>query len=116
MEIVAKFKFDQFYPQIRRKYFTMIDWFSFVGGILGLFFGFSILSAFEIIFHATRRMFNWKLSIISPDNRIFWRRKHSVQKLMNNFELTVYLRDLMKDSTVHSFRYIFGEDFKVIER
>lgn len=57
MKVVANFKDDNFYPQVRRKYFTTIDWFSFIGGILGLFFGFSFISGFEITFHALMGVF-----------------------------------------------------------
>ena len=100
MEIIAKFKADSFYPQIRKKYFTMIDWFSFVGGILGLFFGFSFLSAFEVVFHVSRGLFGGKRNKVEKHQRSFW----------------IYLNNLLKDSSVHGFKYIFGDEFKMIER
>jgi len=116
MEIVAKFKSDNFYPQIRRKYFTMIDWFSFVGGILGLFFGFSILSAFEIIFHFSRGLFSWRLSRIFKNDKIFWTRRLSLKELVDKFNLSTYLKNLMKDIfLVVTLRLTKGK-FEILQR
>ena len=112
MEVIAKFKDDSFYPQIKRKYFTMIDWFSFVGGILGLFFGFSFLSAFEIIFHASRDLFGEKNCRISRTRKLFWKRKQKV----DSGSAAAYINHLCKNSSIHSFQYIFGSDFRLMER
>jgi len=112
--IIANFKDDSFYPQIRKKYFTMIDWFSFVGGILGLFFGFSFLSAFEIIFHA------WMLIVKIGGCKRFWNKDRFFRikqfKISKSIKYFKYFENFMKNSTVHSFRYIFGNDLKILER
>ena len=42
---------------IRKKQFTIVDFLSFVGGLLGLFAGFSALSFVELIYWFTIRVF-----------------------------------------------------------
>jgi len=113
MSITAKFKDDSFYPQIRRKYFTLIDWFSFVGGILGLFFGFSFLSAFEIIFHAWMLTFGGKSNRFRNDQRIVWIQKETDGKLSKTLK---YLKLFMRSSSIHGLKYIPSGNVKLLER
>lgn len=44
-----KFKPGDHFPIVRRKHFTVIELFAFVGGLLGLFLGISVVSFAEII-------------------------------------------------------------------
>ncbi|XP_070505945.1 pickpocket protein 28-like [Chironomus tepperi] len=113
LEVVAKFKQDSFYPQIRRKYFTMIDWFSFVGGILGLFFGFSFLSAFEIIFHVLQGLAGLIINCRKQQSN-----RHQVDgaELKTSRKVFEYFRKFMTESSIHGFNYIFGDDMKIYER
>ena len=105
-QLVAKFNDDSFYPQIRQKYFTMIDWFSFVGGILGLFFGFSFLSAFEVIFHVTRGIFEKILSTVFRMER----------NILHSDGIREYFRKFLNLSSIHSFSYIGKDDLNKLER
>ena len=105
ISVIANFKDDSFYPQIKRKYFTMIDWFSFVGGILGLFFGFSILSAVEIIFHF------WMM--------IFGRKYEAEAESRNHMKLKKfqeYFKEFLRNSSIHSFQYLSKSDLRMSER
>ena len=110
MKAKANFKDDNFYPQIRRKYFTTIDWFSFVGGILGLFFGFSFLSGVEIIFHIFVGIFrsNWvnRKEIIVNRQRI----APNVRKFRE------YFQSFLNNSTIHGFGYVSNYKLKVYEK
>lgn len=45
------FKSNEFYPTVNERQFTEIDFVSYLGGTLGLFAGFSVLTAFEVISH-----------------------------------------------------------------
>jgi len=103
MKIAVKFRDDYFFPQVRRKYFTMIDWFSFIGGILGLFFGFSFLSAFEIIFHVLKGVFDGK-SVINF-------------KVTKRFTKVIeYCQQFLINSSIHSFKYIADKNYKLSEK
>jgi len=114
MSITAKFKAESFYPQIRRKYFTLIDWFSFVGGILGLFFGFSFLSAFEIVFHAWMLTFGGKSNRLKQNEKIiFWIKKETDGKLN---KILKYLKLFMRSSSIHGLKYIPSGNVKLLER
>ena len=113
IKIVANFKDDSFYPLIRRKYFTMIDWFSFVGGILGLFFGFSFLSAFEIAFHVWMGVFGERTKSTWNDEKIFLREPKTVGSLMKIWK---YVQKFLENSSIHSFSYVSRSDSKMSER
>lgn len=113
-DIRVNFKVDNVYPQIRRKYFTMIDWFSFVGGFLGLFFGFSFLSGFEIMFHVfrgfqkkskTKKLLKVKNSWIKESKMI-----QKIKKAQK------YLSCFLRSSSIHGFSYIGDEDLSAINR
>ena len=107
------FKDDSFYPQIRKKYFTIIDWFSFVGGIFGLFFGFSFLSAFEIVFHV------W-MSLFGGNSRRHLKIKKMFTKTsrINKFFEKVgdHLKEFLENSSIHSCVYIADSKLKIYER
>ena len=107
MKISVKFRDDYFFPQVRRKYFTMIDWFSFIGGILGLFFGFSFLSAFEIIFLVLKGVFDGKSVNLSVLNF----------KATNRFTKVIeYCQQFLINSSIHSFKYIADKNYKLSEK
>lgn len=50
-----KFADTDFNPMRRKRQFTIIDFFSNIGGVLGLFAGISVLSIFEIPYFFTLR-------------------------------------------------------------
>lgn len=51
------FKEKEFISMKRIREFTIFDFFSYVGGLLGLFTGISVLSLFEILYFFTLRLF-----------------------------------------------------------
>ncbi|XP_050514292.1 pickpocket protein 28-like isoform X1 [Diabrotica virgifera virgifera] len=61
-QLVIYFKKVNFIPHVRSELYGHLDFLSNVGGLLGLFIGFSLLSLFEIIYFMTIRIFcNMKL-------------------------------------------------------
>ncbi|XP_070507966.1 uncharacterized protein [Chironomus tepperi] len=113
-DIRVNFKVDSVYPQIRRKYFTMIDWFSFVGGFLGLFFGFSFISGFEIVFHLFRGIHynerNEKLMKI----RKSWIEDSKMTRFV--WKVRRYMKSFFKSSYIHGLSYIGDENLKTVDR
>jgi hypothetical protein len=91
----------------------MIDWFSFVGGFLGLFFGFSFLSAVEIIFHILRRIFKCKTHKRAKKLQI-WRNFSRTGSVLSGIRR--YFREFMTSSSIHSLSYIGDKNLKIIER
>lgn len=47
--VQVEFVQDEFYPTIKQRQFTEINFLSYIGGTLGLFAGFSVLTVFEIL-------------------------------------------------------------------
>lgn len=88
---------------IRKKQFNELDFLSFVGGLLGLFAGFSAISFVEFIYWFTVRLLiemcqKTKLQVHpvgSNENQ-----QVSVKKS--------YFESYFKESTIHGLRLIFG--------
>lgn len=55
-QLSFKFSDETFNPMRRIRLFTVNDFFSYVGGVLGLFAGISVLSFFEIFYFFTLRV------------------------------------------------------------
>jgi Amiloride-sensitive sodium channel len=55
-EVTFQYKSESFNPYILKRQFTELDFFSYTGGALGLFLGFSVLSFIEIIYYFTIRI------------------------------------------------------------
>lgn len=108
-----RFSAAEFYPTIRRKHFTQIEIFSFVGGLLGLFLGFSVLSFAEIIyFIAFGLMGKVKKRRVSPVVGITLApRTNGAVTLIQGFCL-----NYMKTSSIHSFIYIADVTRSKVER
>lgn len=54
--ITMKWKDSDYFPMVRFQEYKLTDFFSFFGGILGLFAGISVLSVFEIFYFLTLRL------------------------------------------------------------
>jgi len=96
-----KFKAKDFHPLVRKKNFSILDFISFAGGLLGLLAGFSALSAFEIFYFFFIKMWT------EGSNRVFTRNARFQE---NNFG---YLDKFLKSTSVHTLNYISIERRKV---
>ena len=96
----------------KRKVFTSVDIFSLIGGFLGLFAGFSFLSAGEIILHFIIYPFITLKKSSSTKVRPFLEEK--TQKPLNI--IIVYILAYLEDSSIHSFKYFGDRKKKLVER
>lgn len=87
------FKSAQFYPSVVQKQLTTLDFVSYCGGSLGLFLGFSALSAIEIIYYFTLRLifYNLEKKIVS----ICREPSEGTSKKQN------YFVEVMRNSSIH---------------
>lgn len=89
---------------IRKKQFTAVDFLSFVGGILGLFAGFSALSFVELIYWFGIRVFVRKFTKI--DSKVH--PIENVQAGKSKFvEIKEFLKFYLSESSIHGFGFIF---------
>jgi hypothetical protein len=100
------FKSVDFFPMIRQQQLTALDVVSYCGGSLGLFLGFSALSAIEIVYYLTLRSIcvkrqQLKVSIATANNE-------SIKKN--------YLAEFSESSTVHGFNQVNMRSRHFIER
>lgn len=104
-----RFSATEFFSTVRRKHFTQIEIFAFVGGLLGLFLGFSVLSFAEIIYFI----------IFESLKKIRTRKVSPNQGVISNERIGLvlgYWLSFMKNSSVHSFMYIADVTRSKLER
>ena len=111
-DVNVKFKSQEFFPLIRRKQFSLVEFFSFVGGLLGLFAGFSVLSFVELIYYFTLRIGfkkcksnNCKVSPMTPRGP---KVKITCRQRLVNMMLGVksYIHLYFNESSIHGMKYI----------
>ena len=89
---------------IRKKQFTAVNFLSFVGGILGLFAGFSALSFVELIYWFVIRVFVGKFTKI---NSKVHPTDDTPAKRSKFVELKEFLQSYLNESSIHGFGFIF---------
>ena len=108
IEFEIQFGISEIFAVKRRKTVTNIDILSLIGGFLGLFAGFSFLSAGEIILHF----------VINPLDMLVKRKSTRVHAILYNTKpkweskIWNYVVDFLKNSSIHSFSHI-GNNKKI---
>jgi hypothetical protein len=88
---------------IRKKQFNEVDFLSFVGGLLGLFAGFSALSFIEAIYWTFGCVVSWIVRF----------KKNSVRPSVTEQDQTDenrqknLIKEFFSESSIHGFAYIF---------
>ena len=104
-----KFRYN---PIIWKKQFNELDFISYIGGLLGLLAGISVLSIGEVIYWITTRLFRCRISESST-------RVVPLDEGLNNNEnriakVKVYVLKYLEESSIHGLRYLL--DGKVLQR
>jgi hypothetical protein len=98
----------QFFPFILQQQLTVIDFLSYCGGSLGLFLGFSLISAVELAYYFTLRVLCVKIqrNIVEPE-------ESGVSDRVNQKDC---MADIMESSTIHGFNQVAKEKRSYFER
>jgi hypothetical protein len=99
-EFRANFADQQIFPLRKSKKFSYVDILSYVGGLLGLFTGFSFLSAVEIFYIFVIKAFFKKSSKVEPFTP------------NSTWKVSSIVHFYFEQSSVHSFNYIGKEKRK----
>lgn len=112
-KIFVKMLADSVHATRRRLSTTFVDFMSFVGGLLGLFLGFSFLSAAEVLYYF----------IIQPLIKMMQTNSSTVHPTETNEQSTVdssyckkFITDMLQSSSIHSLGSVGSRDKGVIER
>jgi hypothetical protein len=100
------FKDSEFFPFVLKQQLTTLDFVSYCGGSLGLFLGFSALSAVEIVYYLTVRWMFLK----------YKKRRVSSEQSEDQTKPKNYLAELMENSSIHGFNQIVKKNRHVVER
>lgn len=98
--ILVFFKYPDFFPNILKQQLTTLDFISYCGGALGLFLGFSAVSAIEIVYYFSVRIWfdrkqHTKVSSFNESNAT------SDDSSSNNF-----LVQVMNSTSIHGFNHV----------
>ena len=107
--ILVKMVVNSVLPTRRRLSTTFVDFMSFVGGLLGLFAGFSFLSAAEVIYHF----------IILPLMKLLRRGSstvHPIEATADSFVFKRFLINNFKNSSIHGLGNVGSMSKSVVER
>jgi hypothetical protein len=100
------YKYPDFFPLILQQQLTTLDFVSYCGGSLGLFLGFSLISAIEIVYYCTLR--------------ILFRSRQSMrvvsEEASDEPEKKSYLAEAIGSSTIHGFNQITSKNRHIAER
>jgi hypothetical protein len=104
--VLVLFKYPEFFPKIIQLQLSTIDFLSYCGGSLGLFLGFSALSAVEFLYYFTLRMFCKRMG------------KKAVAPYLEEDEEPSknYLVELMDSSSVHGCNQVVMKHRNCFER
>jgi hypothetical protein len=103
--MVVFFKNVDFFPLVFQQQLSTLDFVSYCGGSLGLFLGFSVISAIEVVYYFTLRL-------------LFASTRRS--KVNSGGEARTkprsYIAEAVGSSSIHGFNQIAMKDRHVVER
>jgi hypothetical protein len=100
------YKYPDFFPLILQQQLTTLDFVSYCGGSLGLFLGFSLISAIEIVYYCTLRI------LFGSRQRM----RVSPEEVSDEPEQKSYLAEAIGSSTIHGFNQITMKNRHIAER
>lgn len=108
----VSFKKTLFNQSIRKKNFIVLDFLSFVGGFLGLFAGFSVLSFVEMVYWIFGQMCKLLIRQKIPQTSIIKVKSIITEKsefrLVKQAGLENLIPTFFNESSVHGFNFIFN--------
>jgi uncharacterized membrane protein len=105
-QLLVFFKSASFFPFLLQQNLGLLDFLAYCGGFLGLFLGFSVLSAVELVYFFTVRMILRK----KASNR--------VEENTNSMQLSAadIATEVFKLSTIHGFKNCVNKQSPLAER
>lgn len=118
MTLSIAYDIDSVFALRKKRSYGIVEIFSFVGGILGLFAGFSVISGFEVLYYfviysCLKRRKKLDILKVHPiENNDFSDTK--TQKFGN--KLWRFSQEILQNSSIHSFSQIGGDKKVWIDR
>ena len=107
-----EFSSDTFFGLIRKKSHTTLEFFSFIGGILNLFAGFSVLSGVEIFYY----FLIYPCLEMREKNKVRPKIVKRKPKILKKRNLMRFIMKMLEGSSIHSFSQIGRDGKRPFER
>jgi hypothetical protein len=109
LDVKITFGGDKVNNLIRKQQFNELDFLSYIGGLLGLFAGFSVLSFAELVYWFSIRVCLEKMRRVSskvvPLIRIPALRSTKIDTFRN------YIKNYLQESSIHGLSYLSDGQF-----
>jgi hypothetical protein len=100
------FKDSEFFPLIFQQQLTTLDFVSYCGSLMGLFLGFSVISAIEVVYYFTLRIFCAKKQS----------KKVTPLEVTSEPSQDSYLTEVLQNSSIHGFNQTAKSNRHIFER
>lgn len=121
--IIVQFEKDEFYPSIKQRQFTGINFLSYIGGTLGLFAGFSVLTVFELLIYFLVRFCLNLLKTRSKMFKVHPKKSIPAVKIKKHLKFPSLLktplkfgRSYLENSSIHGITHASQKNLSLIER
>lgn len=104
VEFKVRFRPGDHFPIVRRQHFTVTEIFAFIGGLLGLFLGFSVVSFAEVVNVMLQPLLKMFSSVISFSPIRFFQKTNRFFKAFD--KIKSYIGFFLKKSSIHSFNFM----------
>lgn len=109
VDVTFAYQKDKYNPLVRKQQFNELDFFSYFGGLLGLFAGISMISIIEGIYWFTVRLFESRLAqsstTVTPLNQ------NSAPKTEKFVKIWKFVVHFFKNSSIHGLQFLVGSNW-----
>lgn len=96
-------------PLVKKQQFNEIDFFSYFGGLLGLFAGISVISIVEAVYWFSIQLFESRF--IRSSTKVVPFTKFVIEKDYEIVKIKEFVVKFFNESSIHGLRYIVGSNY-----
>lgn len=119
--ITVEFGKDEYYPTIKQRQFTGINFLSYIGGTLGLFAGFSFLTVFELLIYFGLRSCLGSITKKNNQKKVWPIKMNLKLKKLSKVPRFVQVplmfgQSYVENSSIHGINHASQKNLSAIER
>jgi hypothetical protein len=107
--VTIEFGEVKYNPLVKKQQFNEIDFFSYFGGLLGLFAGISVLSIVETVYWFTVQLIEGYF--IRSSTKVIPLTKFNIKKDNEFIKVKEFVVKYFNESSIHGLSYIVGTNF-----
>lgn len=109
MSVSIEFGEVKYNPLVKKQQFNEVDFFSYFGGLLGLFAGISVLSIVEAVYWFTIQLIEGRC--IQSSTKVVPLTKFDVEENNDFIKVKEFVVKFFSESSIHGLNYIVGSNY-----